>query len=54
MNFTFMDWSVRRIGLKQLWTLKFHRQWNTSNAFTRAGGVTATDWPEWMRAFKDY
>jgi prepilin-type N-terminal cleavage/methylation domain-containing protein/prepilin-type processing-associated H-X9-DG protein len=54
MNFTFLDWSVRRTGLKQLWTLKFHRQWNTANAFTRAGGVQATDWPDWMRSFKDY
>jgi hypothetical protein len=54
MNFAFLDWSVRRTGLKQLWTLKFHRTWNTANAFTLAGGVQATDWPEWMRAFKDY
>ncbi|UCD52785.1 MAG: prepilin-type N-terminal cleavage/methylation domain-containing protein [Phycisphaerales bacterium] len=54
MNMVFLDWSVRRVGLKELWTLKFHRRWNTANAFTRAGGVTATDWPEWMRSFKDY
>jgi prepilin-type N-terminal cleavage/methylation domain-containing protein/prepilin-type processing-associated H-X9-DG protein len=54
MNMLFLDWSARRVGLKELWTLKFHRTWNTSNKYTLAGGATAEDWPEWMRSFKDY
>ena len=54
MNMLFMDWSVRKVGLKGLWTLKFHRTWNTANRYTMAGGVSGEDWPDWMRSFKDY
>ncbi len=50
----FLDWSVRRIGIKELWTLKWHLQFNTANELTRAGGVQPEDWPKWMRNFKDY
>jgi len=53
-NGLFMDWSVRRIGLKELWTLKWNREFNTADKWTRAGGVRPEDWPEWMRRFKDY
>ena len=54
VNALFMDWSVRKVGLKELWTLKWHRQYNTAGPWTLAGGVQPTDWPEWMRKFKDY
>ena len=54
INGLFLDWSVRKIGIKELWTLKWHREWNTANEWTRAGGVRPEDWPEWMRNFKDY
>jgi prepilin-type N-terminal cleavage/methylation domain-containing protein/prepilin-type processing-associated H-X9-DG protein len=54
MNMLFLDWSVRKVGLKELWTLRFHRQWNTRNQYTLAGGATSEDWPEWMQGFKDY
>ncbi len=54
VNFLFMDWSARKVGLKELWTLKWHRQFNTAGPWTRAGGVLPSDWPEWMRNFKDY
>jgi len=50
----FVDSSVRRIGLKALWTLKWHKQFNTSGEWTLAGGVTPERWPEWMRGFSDY
>jgi len=50
----FMDWSVRKVGLKELWTLKWHRTWDTANEWTTAGGVQPEDWPDWMRKFKDY
>ena len=53
-NGLFLDWSVRRIGIKELWTLKWHMQFDTANAWTRAGGALPEDWPEWMRSFKDY
>ena len=54
VNALFLDWSVRRVGLKELWTLKWYQEWDTANPWTRAGGVRPEDWPEWMRKFKDY
>ena len=54
INGLFLDWSVRRIGLKELWTLKWNKQYNTSGPWTKAGGVQPSDWPQWMRGFKDY
>jgi prepilin-type N-terminal cleavage/methylation domain-containing protein/prepilin-type processing-associated H-X9-DG protein len=54
INGLFLDWSVRKVGLKELWTLKWDYKWNTANEWTRAGGVRPEDWPEWMRNFKDY
>jgi len=53
-NFLFMDWSVRHVGLKELWTLKWHRAYETNGPWTRAGGVAPTDWPTWLRKYKDY
>jgi len=50
----FMDWSTRRVGLKELWTLKWHRSFITTGAWTRAGGVRPEDWPVWLRNFRDY
>jgi len=51
---SFADGSVRKVPLKELWTLKWHRQWNTSGPWTLAGGVTAEDWPEWIRPYPDF
>ena len=53
-NHLFMDWSIRKVGLKELWTLKWHREFDTHGPWTRAGGAQPSDWPEWMRPFKDY
>jgi len=50
----FMDWSARRVGLKELWTLKWHRAFNTAGAWTTVGGTRPEDWPMWLRRFKDY
>jgi prepilin-type N-terminal cleavage/methylation domain-containing protein/prepilin-type processing-associated H-X9-DG protein len=54
INMLFMDWSARTAGLKELWTLKWHRRFNTANPWTKQGGVEPEDWPPWMRKFKDY
>ena len=54
INGVFLDWSVRKIGLKELWTLKWYKDFDTANPWTKAGGVQPEDWPEWMRGFKDY
>ena len=49
-----VDGAARKVGLKELWTLKWHRQYDTANCWTKAGGVQPGDWPERMRQFKDY
>lgn len=54
INGVFVDGSARYIGLKELWTLKWHREFDTAGIYTKAGGVQRSDWPEWMRGFKDY
>ncbi len=54
VNSLFMDWSVRKVGLKELWKLKWHEEYNTNGPYTLAGGVTLEKWPLWMRGFKDY
>jgi len=37
INMLFADWTVRRVGLKELWTLKWHAKWEL-------GGPTATEY----------
>ena len=58
INGMFLDFSVRRIGLKELWTLRWwpHLPTNViaSSPWTTTGGVQPEDWPAWMRSFKDY
>jgi prepilin-type N-terminal cleavage/methylation domain-containing protein/prepilin-type processing-associated H-X9-DG protein len=46
VNGLFADFSVRKIGLKQLWKLKWHRNYDIS--------YPAPVWPDWMKTFKDY
>lgn len=53
-NSSFLDWSVRRVGLKELYKLKWHRAFNVKGPWTLAGGVRDEDWPDWIRPFKDY
>jgi prepilin-type processing-associated H-X9-DG protein len=54
INSLFLDWSVRKAGLKELWTLKWDAHFRTDGHWTKAGGVQPEDWPQWMRNFKDY
>ena len=54
INMAFLDWSVRKVGLKELWTFKWHKAYEQAGPWTRAGGVTAADWPQWMQPLKDY
>jgi prepilin-type processing-associated H-X9-DG protein len=53
INVLFLDSSVRRLGLKGLWTLKWRRDFNTSGPWTKASGVKPEDWPKWMQGFPD-
>ena len=54
VNGLFVDTSIRSVGLKELWTLKWSKQFNTAGPWTQAGGAQPEDWPKWMRGFKDY
>jgi prepilin-type processing-associated H-X9-DG protein len=54
INSLFLDGSARKVGLKELWTLKWSRDFSIAGSWTQAGGVKAEDWPAWMRRFKDY
>ena len=54
INSLFMDWSVRKVGLKELWTLNWHLKFDRAGPWTQAGGMKPEDWPIWMRNFKDY
>lgn len=54
VNSVFLDFSARKVGLKELWTLNNHRNYDTCGPWTKCGGVQPNEWPEWMRDFKDY
>ena len=45
VNGIFLDWSARKIGLKELWKLKWHRNYDTN--------APLPVWPSWMEKFKD-
>jgi len=54
VNHVFFDRSIRKVGVKELWKLKWHRQFNVNGPWTAGGGCRPSDWPEWMRTFKEY
>ena len=49
-NMVFVDGSARNVGLKELWTLSWHREYEQDWETRRQ----SPDWPEWMEDFKDY
>lgn len=49
INMSFCDYSIQKVGLKQLWRLKWHKQFNTSGPWT---SPTAA-WPNWIKPFQD-
>jgi len=63
VNFVNLDWSVRKIGLKQLWALKWSKETvndggRTVNGWGNLNVVPDWNdpmvWPEWMRNAKNY
>ncbi len=54
VNGLFLDRSVRKVGLKELWTLNWSYEFNRAGRWTKAGGVKPEDWPKWMRKLRDY
>ena len=47
VNMLFFNFTVRRVGLQELWELKWHRNWNPTNEPPPA-------WPDWMANMRDY
>ena len=62
INVLFMDFSARKVGLKELWTLKWHREFDINGMWTIAsfgGNETqcALAWDDaapWMSDFPEY
>lgn len=54
INAIFLDQSARYVGLKELFTLNWHKGFNRQGAWTTAGGVQPEDWPEWCHGLKDF
>ena len=46
INMLMLDWTVRRIGLKQNWALKWHPTFDTERS--------RPAWPQWMSAYEEY
>ncbi len=53
-NMAFLDWSVRKVDLKELWVLPWHKDYKRDGPWTRAGGAIASNWPDWMQRYKEY
>jgi prepilin-type processing-associated H-X9-DG protein len=51
INSAFVDSSVRKVGLQQLWMLKWHRLFDTMGPWSQWGSVQRDDWPDWMREY---
>lgn len=45
VQWLFADWTVRKVGLKELWDLRWHRKWVEQREETGE-----PDWPEWMNS----
>src|SRR5690606_24102259 len=50
INILFLDSSVRRVPLKELWTLKWHRTFDTNGPWSTNNGNQPA-WSDWMRKF---
>lgn len=50
----FADWSAVKVGLKELWTLRWSREFKINGPWTKAGGAAPENWPQWMRGMKEY
>jgi len=46
VNGVFLDGAVRHIGIKALWSLKWHRKYEASRGFVGT-------WPEWMAGYPE-
>ncbi|MGA2322632.1 MAG: prepilin-type N-terminal cleavage/methylation domain-containing protein [Sedimentisphaerales bacterium] len=46
INMSFMDLSIRKVGLRELWKLQWHRSYNTL--------ITPTDWSPWLKTYPEF
>lgn len=53
INGAFLDFSARNIGLKELWKLKWHRQFDL-NGGPQKDVPWPAGWSDWMKRLKDY
>jgi hypothetical protein len=44
VNSLFLDWSARKVTLKELWILDWYRGW----PYHRGENQPLPDWPPWM------
>jgi prepilin-type N-terminal cleavage/methylation domain-containing protein len=62
VNFVFLDWSVRKVGLKQLLSLRWSKETlniggKTMNGWGRTGAYepdVREHWPDWMQNAQNY
>jgi prepilin-type N-terminal cleavage/methylation domain-containing protein len=47
VDVSFLDWSIRKVYLKELWTIDWHKLWPDVDTRDR-------DWPLWMANEKDF
>ncbi|MHC4423742.1 MAG: type II secretion system protein [Planctomycetota bacterium] len=48
---TFLDWSIRKVYLKELWIINWHKLWREDYPNANTRDVT---WPLWMANEKDF
>ena len=58
INIAFGDFSVRSVGLKELWSLNWHRQWVAERKGELNGGSASNKdmtevWPDWMKGYSE-
>ncbi|MBN1795371.1 MAG: type II secretion system protein [Sedimentisphaerales bacterium] len=53
-NCVFMDGHARKIGLKELWTLKWYDDFDIGGPYGKGAPITAWNTAEWMIPFKAY
>lgn len=53
INMLFMDWNIRKVGLKELWKLKWHKRFDMTQGPVE-NAVWPAGWPEYMRNCKRY
>lgn len=51
INVAFMDASVRKVSLKELWSLKWHREYENIDANQNSWLRANASWPDWMKDF---